>query len=133
MATMFSLTRETLARSPSQSPNGSEEVRVIEVTAKKYDFNPSPMRVKQGTRVRLKITATDHAHGFKIKDFPEGEPRGSSPGLVFSSAQDCQKIEKHQTETIESLARTPGTYAFKCCVRCGWRHRSMHGELIVEP
>ena len=31
----------------------SEGVQVIEVTAKKYEFNPSPVRVKQGTKVQL--------------------------------------------------------------------------------
>jgi len=37
-----------------------ESAQVIDVTAKKYEFSPSPIRVKQGTKVQLKITATDH-------------------------------------------------------------------------
>jgi cytochrome c oxidase subunit II len=114
---------------PAQAP---EEVQIIEVTAKKYEFNPSPIRVKQGTKVQLKITATDHAHGFKIKQFPEGSSPMGSPGLVFSSVQGCQKIEKHETATIEFVAQTAGTYPFKCCTVCGWHHRAMKGELIVE-
>jgi len=125
-------TSDTIARAPNQSLD-SGNVQVIEVTAKKYDFSPSPIRVKQGTKVRLKITATDHSHGFKIREFPEGVSKSSSPGLVFTSSQDCQKIEKNQTQTVELLAKSPGTYPFKCCVRCGWHHRSMKGELVVEP
>ena len=132
VATLFS-TSSAIPGTSAQSAAGNDNVQVVEVTAKKYEFNPSPIRVKQGARVQLKITATDHAHGFKITEFPEGEAKGSSPGLVFSSSSpNCVEIEKHQTQTVEFLAKTPGTYPFKCCVRCGWHHRSMKGELIVE-
>ena len=129
----LSLTSSTVAKPPSPSPSADEGVQVIEVTAKKYEFNPSPTRVKQGAKVQLKITASDHAHGFKIRPFPEGIEAAGNAGLVFSSPRDCLKIEKGQTATIEFVAKTPGTYAFRCCVRCGWHHRSMKGELIVEP
>jgi len=107
-------------------------VQDIDVTAKKYEFNPSPIRVKQGTRVELKITATDHAHGFKIKELPNGADPTAKPGLVFPSPQECQKIEKGQTATIDFVAQSPGTYPFRCCTHCGWDHRAMKGELIVE-
>jgi heme/copper-type cytochrome/quinol oxidase subunit 2 len=127
----LSLTGSTVAKSPT--PSAREGVQVIEVTAKKYEFNPSPIRVKQGGKVQLKITATDHAHGFQIRTFPEGGEGARNAGLVFSSPQDCVKIEKGQTATIEFVAQTPGTYPFKCCTHCGWHHRSMKGELIVEP
>jgi cytochrome c oxidase subunit 2 len=117
----------------AQSNSSSEGVQVITVTAKKYEFNPSPIRVKQGTKVRLTITATDHSHGFKISPFPEGTETSGEPGLVFSSAQDCTKIEKGQTATVEFVAQKAGTYPFRCCSVCGIHHHSMKGELIVEP
>ena len=110
-----------------------ENVQVIDVTAKKYEFSPSPIRVKQGTKVQLKITATDHAHGFSITPFADGTEKKGSPGLVFSSLSSCTRVEKGHTETVEFVAQSPGTYAFHCCVHCGWSHRSMKGELIVEP
>src|SRR5215471_7814517 len=110
-----------------------DSVQVIDVTAKKYEFSPSPIRIKQGTKVQLKITATDHAHGFRISPFASGAETKASPGLVFSSAQGCVKIEEGQTETVEFVAQAPGTYPFSCCVHCGWKHRSMKGDLVVEP
>lgn len=125
--------RDTLARTQTASAEDSQNVQVIEVTAKKYEFNPSVIRVKQGQRVQLKITATDRSHGFNIKEFSEGEGKSGSPGLIFSSPEDCRKLEKNQTQTIEFVARTPGTYPFKCCVFCGLHHGSMKGELIVQP
>lgn len=133
MAATLALISGTDARRSDLSPAATEGVQVIEVTAKKYEFDPSPIRVKQGTRVQLKITATDHAHGFKIADIADGAAPGGKPGLVFSSPQDCRKIEEGKTETVEFVAQTAGTYSFRCCVHCGWHHRGMKGELIVEP
>lgn len=109
------------------SADATEGAQVIEVIAKKYEFNPSPIRVKQGTRVRLGITATDHAHGFAIRQSPDGADAKANAGLVFSSPQECQKIEKGQTATVEFVAQTPGTYSFRCCTHCGWNHKSNEG------
>ena len=129
----FFLTSSTTARPQDQPPAANGNVQVIEVKAKKYEFNPSPIRVKQGAKIQLKITASDHTHGFRISPYPEGTEGERKAGLVFSSSEDCVKIEKGQTTTVEFVAQTRGTYRFKCCVHCGWRHRSMSGELIVEP
>ena len=132
-AALLIVTSSTVPSSPRPSPSAAADVQVIDVSARKYEFSPSPIRVKQGAKVQLRITATDHAHGFRIRPLPEGAEKSGNGGLVFSSADDCHKIEKGQTATIEFVAQTPGTYPFKCCVRCGWHHRSMKGELIVEP
>ena len=133
IAATFSLTGDAFARPASQSSSGQDGVQVITVTARKYEFDPSPIRVKQGAHVQLKITATDHAHGFAIREFPQGAEKGGKPGLAFSTPPSCQKIEQGQTATVESVAQTPGTYPFHCCVHCSWHHLSMKGELIVEP
>jgi plastocyanin len=111
-ATFFS-TSMPVPDSRAQSSENNGGLQVIEVTTKKYEFSPSPIRVKQGTRVQLTITATDRAHGFKIKAYPEGTHPTDSPGLIFSSAQSCERIEKHQTTTIEFVrklrVRTPSS------------------------
>lgn len=126
-----------LTAGPVVSPNSpgepAENVQAITMTAKKYEFDPSPIRVKAGTRVQLKITAKDHAHGFSIKESPEEGENTGKTGLVFSTGRGCQKIEEGQTATVEFVAQLPGTYPFRCCVHCGWHHRSMKGQLIVEP
>ena len=123
----------TVPTCSAQSAASAEGVQVITVTAKRYEFAPAPIRVKQGTKVRLNITALDHAHGFKISPVPEGGKTGGESGLVFSSPQDCTKIEKGQTATVEFVAQKAGTYPFRCCVVCGFHHHSMKGELVVEP
>ena len=98
LATLFLTSRGPIAHLTNSLPGAPEGVQIIEVTAK-YEFNPSPIRVKQGTKVPLKITATDHAHGLSINPSPEGADAQAGPGLVFASPLACQKIEKGQTAT----------------------------------
>jgi cytochrome c oxidase subunit 2 len=133
LAAILSLTSGTVARRANPAQASAQNVQVIEVSAKKYEYNPSSIRVKQGTKVQLRISATDHTHGFNIGAFPDGSGKNGSPGLAFTSPQDCWKIEKGQSATIEFVAQTSGTYSFKCCVRCGLGHGGMKGQLIVDP
>jgi cytochrome c oxidase subunit II len=120
--------------SPSSSAQGQgQETQVVELTAKKYEYSPSPVHVKAGTKVQLKITATDHDHGFKIGTTPDGAEQNSQLGLVFALSQDCWLLKKGETTTIEFLAQTPGTYTFKCCHTCGLGHRGMKGQIVVDP
>jgi cytochrome c oxidase subunit 2 len=109
-----------------------QDVQVIEITAKKYEYSVSPVHVKAGTKVQLKITATDHDHGFKIGTVPDDAMPKDTAGLIFTSAQDCWQLKKGETTTIEFLAQTPGTYTFKCCHTCGLGHKGMKGQIIAE-
>ncbi len=129
LAAILSLTSATVSRRSNPAQASTQDVKVIEVGAKKYEY----IHVKQGTKVQLRITATDHTHGFKIGAFSDGSDKNGSPGLAFTSPQDCWKIEKGQSATIEFVAQTSGTYSFKCCVRCGLGHGGMKGQLIVDP
>jgi plastocyanin len=85
-----------------------EQVQVIEVTAKKYVFNPSPIRVKQGARVRLRFTALDKDHGFKVNPYPDGADAGSPPGLVFAPHDDCVTLAKGNLTEVDFVARSNG-------------------------
>ncbi len=109
-----------------------QDVQVIEITAKKYEYSISPVHVKAGTKVQLKITATDHDHGFKIGTVPDGAlPKGGA-GLIFTSEQDCWQLKKGETTTIDFLAQTPGTYTFRCSHTCGLGHKGMKGQIVVD-
>ena len=109
-----------------------QNLQVIELTAKKYEYSPSPVHIKAGTKVQLRIIAVDHDHGFKIAPVPDGADPSGKPGLVFASAQDCWLLKKGETTTIEFFAQTPGTYSFKCCHSCGLGHRGMKSQIIVD-
>jgi cytochrome c oxidase subunit 2 len=110
----------------------NQDALVIEIMAKKYEYSISPVHVKAGTKVQLKITATDHDHGFKIATVPDGaQPKGAA-GLIFTSEQDCWQLKKGETTTIDFLAQTPGTYTFRCCHSCGLGHKGMKGQIVVD-
>jgi len=87
----------------------------IQVTAKKYEFNPSVIKVKKGEHVKLVITAIDHEHGFKLEDF---------------------KIDQHLMKgvptTVEFTADKVGEFKFHCSHFCGPGHPKMKGKLVVE-
>jgi cytochrome c oxidase subunit 2 len=110
-----------------------QDIQVIEMSAKKYEFSPSPIRVKRNAKVQLRITALDRVHGFKINLSPDGSDNKSGAGLIFSSNDDCFRLEKGIPTVVEFVARTPGTYSFHCCNRCGIGHGGMKGQIVVEP
>jgi heme/copper-type cytochrome/quinol oxidase subunit 2 len=117
---------------PGSASAQTQDVQIIEITAKKYEYSASPIHVKSGTKVQLKITATDHDHGFKIATVPDSALTNSGAGLVFTSPQDCWQLKKGEITTIEFLAQASGTYTFRCCHTCGVGHRGMKGQIVVD-
>lgn len=93
----------------------SGDVRVIEVKAHKFAFDPATVVVKQGEKVRLRVTSEDVMHGIAIADY----------GID-------QKLPPNETQTIEFTADKPGKHHFHCSVYCGDGHGDMHGELVVR-
>src|SRR5258708_8472460 len=68
-------------------------LRVIDVTAKKYEYSISPVHVKVGTKVQLKITATDPDHGFSLDPVPLCPPN-TPPPLFFSPPSTFSQLKK---------------------------------------
>lgn len=91
------------------------------------------VHVKKGARIELRLRAIDHMHGFAINLYPDHGGENGTPGLEFAPHQKCWRAEKGQTIVIEFVALQEGSYAFKCCVYCGFGHLGMHGQLIVDP
>ena len=127
------LTLAATALPSRKAATSAPNVQIINVTAKKYEFDPSPIHVKQGTKVELRITAIDHRHGFSIQLTPVGSSKNAAPGLLFDSPRKCWNLPKGKTTIIEFVAKTRGTYPFHCCHFCGFGHKRMKGELIVGP
>ena len=84
------------------------------ITAKKYEFDPNVITVKNGQRVKLVITALDHDHGFKLEAFKIDE-----------------RLKKGTPTTIEFTADKVGTFPFECSHFCGVGHGKMKGRLVV--
>jgi cytochrome c oxidase subunit II len=110
-----------------------DSVQEIQVSAKKFEFTPSEIHVKQGAHVRLEVTPTDREHGFELEVYPEGSDKKGDPGLKFSGDKPSFKIPQGQTQAVEFIAVQAGTYDFKCIVYCGSGHHGMKGTIVVEP
>lgn len=89
--------------------------RVIDVTAKKYEFVPSTIEVTQGERVVLRVTATDRLHGIGIKRFKVNT-----------------EVPRGKTVDVEFVASEAGTFPVLCTEDCGKGHDDMTGTLVVK-
>ena len=103
------------AQNPAPVAGGTSDVREIEVTAKKFEFNPNVISVKQGDHVKLVITALDRDHGFKLEPFDIDV-----------------KLKKGEPTSIEFTADKAGTFPFRCSNFCGLGHGKMKGKMVVE-
>jgi cytochrome c oxidase subunit 2 len=92
---------------PAIRPQG---LRRIEVTAKRFSFEPAEITVKKGQAVDLVLTSKDVPHGLRIREL---------------------KIELHankgKTAEVTFTPQTVGTFAGHCSVFCG----SGHGEMTL--
>lgn len=126
------LAMATLARTQGSEPNNGGGVKVIEISAKKYEFTPAEVRVKKGERVQLKVHSVDTTHGAKLELYPEGTKDKSTPGLKFAEPNQNEKVEKNVDQVLDFVAVQAGTYEIKCAKLCGMGHGRMKGKLIVE-
>lgn len=102
------------------APLGSSQDRerkIVRVTAERYTFSPSQIKVKRGTEIEFRLQSDDTNHGFRIL--------GSRINLI---------IPKRGRGEITAIFRadTPGRYTFECSKMCGAGHSFMRGLIIVE-
>ena len=126
------LVMATLGRAQGSDPNGGAAVKVVEISAKKYEFIPAEIRVKKGERVQLKVHSVDTTHGAKLILYPEGSKDKSTPGLKLADPSQNEKVEKNVDQVIDFVAAVDGTYEIKCAKLCGMGHGRMKAKLIVE-
>jgi hypothetical protein len=81
----------------------------IEVTAKKSEFLPAEIRMKKGSKVRLKIHSVDEDYGMKLEVHPQGSKDKSSPGLVLENPQENGRVDKGKDQILEFVAERAGT------------------------
>lgn len=106
-------TRE-ISKNPELSGKLENGIRIIEVKASRYKFEPDPVVVRLGEKVRLVVTSTDVAHGIAISEF---DVKLSVPA--------------GKTESVEFVADKEGSFYAYCSVYCGSGHGKMQGVLRV--
>ena len=100
---------------PSDLNRNAVPVLAVKMTAHRYDFIPDTVRVREGTLLKLRISATDGTHGFNLGAFGIDE-----------------RLEQGETKEVELYAGRKGVYTFKCSHICGIGHLGMNGVLLVE-
>ena len=98
----------------THSATRADDVQVIRVTAKKFDFTPGEITVKKGVPVALELTSSDRVHGFSLPDF-----------------KLTAKIEPGKVTRVVFTPDKTGEFTFSCNIFCGSGHEDMAGKLIV--
>ncbi len=86
-------------------------VREIVIDAKRFEYSPNVIKIKEGERIRIKVNNLDTEHGMSI------------PELGF---------ESHDEVGAEFVFDKKGTFDFYCHHYCGEGHSQMKGVIIVE-
>ena len=90
--------------------------QVVDVTAERFSFTPSEIRVKAGTRLQIRLSSEDTDHGFRIPD----------------TDIDVRIPKRNRgTKVVTFEAAKPGRYTFQCSHVCGAGHSFMRGEIVV--
>lgn len=92
----------------------AQKEQVIQVTAKKFEYNPREIVLKKGVPVVLELTSLDREHGFRLTAF--GIRADVKPGEVTR---------------LRILPQQTGRFSFECDVFCGVDHEEMGGEIVV--
>jgi cytochrome c oxidase subunit II len=94
----------------------AEGPKVIAITAKRFEFSPKEITVKQGETVNLQLTSEDVTHGFFQK--PLGIDEVIVPG---------------KTTEVVITPKAAGRYTTICDHFCGAGHGGMKMTIVVEP
>ena len=114
---VFGCTTKTTTSNPTSDASGTLEngVRIINVNAFRFDFEPNQITVNKGEKVKLIVTSTDVTHGFALPDYDINVP-----------------LPAGKQTAIEFTADKQGSFTFFCSIYCGSGHSSMKGTLAVK-
>jgi cytochrome c oxidase subunit II len=88
--------------------------KVIEITAKKFDFTPGQITLKKGEPVILRLTSSDRVHGFMSK------PLKIDTDIPSGTAKD-----------VTITPDTAGDFTVICDHYCGTGHGGMKMKVTV--
>lgn len=94
----------------------SEEPRVIDILAKRFEYNPSEITLQRGELVTFRMESLDVTHGLYLDGY--GIDIKARPGIIGKATFRADKT---------------GRFTFRCSETCGEFHPYMIGYLTVEP
>lgn len=107
-----------LLAAPVQLPKASstDDVQVIDISAERFSFTPSEIRVKAGTRLEIRLRSDDTSHGFRI----------------IGTDIDVELPKRGRGVTTVTFAPSAGRHTFECSHLCGAGHSFMRGVIIAS-
>jgi cytochrome c oxidase subunit II len=93
-----------------------QDGQVVEITAERFTFTPSEIRVKAGTRLEIRLRSEDTAHGFRI----------------IGTDIDVELAKRGRGVRTVTFEPKAGRYTFECSQLCGAGHEFMRGVIIAE-
>lgn len=96
---------------------GQPTPRKVEITAKRFEYEPSEITVKKGEPVLLVVTSQDVSHGLRLREL-NVDLKIDKPG---------------GTAEVQFTPDLVGDFVGHCSVFCGASHGSMALTLHVVP
>jgi cytochrome c oxidase subunit II len=90
--------------------------RAVTVTAERFSFTPSEIRMKADEAIEIRVRSEDTDHGFRILD-TDVDVRIPKRGKG--------------TATVTFRPTRTGRYVFECSHVCGAGHAYMRGTIVV--
>jgi cytochrome c oxidase subunit II len=94
--------------------HANDNPKVIQITAKKFEFTPSEITLKKGEPVILRLTSSDRVHGFMSK-----------PLKIDTD------IPSDTTKDVSVTPDTAGDFTVICDHYCGTGHGNMKMKVTV--
>ncbi len=115
------------------SAGPTQDRRVIRVSAERYAFTPSHIKVKRGTEVEFRLTSEDTNHGFRIRRETSTPPATDAATTLGAGDANVIIPKRGRGEAVLIFrADTAGRYTFECSKMCGAGHAFMRGLITVE-
>ena len=106
------LTTDPMSNEEEQSAG----LKLFEVKAFRFGFEPNALTVKKGETVMIKASTIDGTHGIAIPEY----------GVDLKLSPD------EEPKTAVFVAEKVGEFTIFCNTPCGSGHSTMQGKLIVE-
>ena len=114
------------------------QARSFTITARKYGYEPSVIRVNRGDRLHIRLVAADVTHGFYLEGYDldaKARPQNDTFWVRHPSAGGDAHAGGgyEESQGIDLVASHSGKFRYRCSLTCGYMHPFMQGELIVSP
>jgi len=95
---------------------GDTPRQIIEITAERFSFTPSEVKVKAGTTLEIRLRSDDTAHGFHI----------------VGTDVDVELPKRGRGVATAMFTPKAGRYTFECSRLCGAGHEFMRGVIVAS-